>query len=384
MKIVYCTNSLSTRGGIERVTILKANALAEIDGNEVWIVFTDAFSFPQTIHPLSTKVKVVDLKVGHWDDQYPTRWKRFFVPKVKFMRHVARMQRFVDEVRPDVIISVGQSEKFVLPLLRHTRYLIREVHFNSMYRFNTALEVGRSLFMVKLLNFLDYRIVCRWLYHHTYLLTCQDKEENFPRQSYIRYMHNPSSFPIKPEKNSTSVRKKVVLSVGRLNHQKDFPTLIRSWSKIASKYPDWALHIVGEGPEKKKLEELIVKLKMTDRVLLPGFSSNVDDLLREASIYAMSSKYEGFALVLVEALSCRLPVVTVDFKYGARDIITNGVDGFIIANRDEDKFAQRLSQLIEDDILRHAMALAAEKSAERFNVEKIAEKWQKEFQSLDV
>ena len=70
MKIVYCTNSIGTRGGIERVTIVKANALAEIESNEVYIVFTDEKNYPETIYPLSPKVNVVNLNVRHWDDQY--------------------------------------------------------------------------------------------------------------------------------------------------------------------------------------------------------------------------------------------------------------------------------------------------------------------------
>jgi len=83
MKIVYCTNSIGTRGGIERVTIVKANALAEIESNEVYIVFTDEKNYPETIYPLSPKVNVVNLNVRHWDDQYTSFFERFFIPKWK-------------------------------------------------------------------------------------------------------------------------------------------------------------------------------------------------------------------------------------------------------------------------------------------------------------
>lgn len=382
MKIVYCTNTLGLCGGVERVTILKANALAEIEGNEVWIVFTDTFSYPQTIEPISPKVKIVDLKVGNWDDQYKTRWERFIVPKKKFVRQLCRMQRFVNEIHPDILISVGQCEKFILPLLHHTRILIREIHFNSTYRYFTAFDTRRSGWKIKLFNFIDYKIVCRMLYNRTYLLTKQDKEENFPTQDYMHYMNNPSSFPVNYEQNNSGLRAKTVISVGRLNHQKDYPSMIRAWSSIAIKYPDWKLRIIGEGPDRMNIEKMIDELGLQQSVELAGMSLQVDMELRNASIYAMTSKFEGFALVLVEAMACRLPIVTFDFIYGARDIVSDGEDGFLVCNRNEEEFAQRLEQLIVNESLRTTMAQVAEKNAERFSVLRIAHKWQAEFSKL--
>ncbi len=382
MKIVYCTNSLGTRGGIERVTIIKANALAEMDTNEVYIVFTDAKGFPETIHPLSPKVKVVDLNVGHWNDHYTSFWQRLFVPKWKMLKHYVRLQSFVSEVRPDIMISVGQCEKYILPILRHAKVLIREVHFNSTYRFDTYGQGWLNQFKAKMLHFVDFYLLCRVGYSRTYLLTEEDKLENFKDASYIGYMHNPSTFTIDSQANAITKRENVVLAVGRLNYQKNFPSLLRIWASICKEYPDWILRIVGEGPQKRELEEIILELNIGDSVDLVGYSSKVDEYMRAASIFTLTSMFEGFALVLVEAMACRLPVVSYETHYGPKDIVIDNVSGFLVRQNDETMFAQRLKLLIENLTLREKMAREAELRAEDFRVDKIAAKWMKEFNYL--
>lgn len=134
MKILFCTNSLGTLGGIERVTIVKANALAEIPGNEVYIAFTDKMGYPKTVHPISVKVHIVDLDVNHWNNNYKSRIQKILCPLKKFFLHFWRLSNWVKNNNPEVIISVGQSEKYILPFLK-VPVKIREVHFNSTYRF---------------------------------------------------------------------------------------------------------------------------------------------------------------------------------------------------------------------------------------------------------
>lgn len=381
MKIVYCTNSIGTRGGIERVTIVKANALAEIESNEVYIVFTDEKNYPETIYPLSPKVNVVNLNVRHWDDQYTSFFERFFIPKWKMIKHFVRLQKFVSEVCPDILISIGQSEKYILPLLYGTRVLVREVHFNSTYRYDTYGNSWIRRLKAKVFSLLDFRLLCK-MYDMTFLLTKQDKEENFSKIAYIQYMHNPSTFFVDGLCNSISKRENVILSVGRLNYQKNYLALIRIWASICAKYPNWLLRIVGEGPQRKELENLIRCLNLEDRVELIGFSNKVDYYMRSAKIFAMTSLFEGLALVSIEAMACRLPLVSYETKYGPRDLIVNNINGFLVPMNDETLFAQKLSALIENKDLRMKMSLEAEKRASDFEVDKIINQWMKVFNHL--
>lgn len=390
MHILFCTNSIGTRGGIERVTIVKANALAEMrnpDGelmNRVGIAYSDRFRFPETVHPLSPLVLTFDTEADIWHDWNYKGIEKYTEPRRKMRKYHEELQRIVNEFRPDVIIGVGQSEKFILPKLKTSWPMvrIREVHFNSTHRkysFGQSGRLGRLKWAMA--DFIDYKINCH-KYDKAYLLTLQDKDENFAKDDHFSWMWNPSSFEVNESANLKSLRTHEVIASGRLNFQKDFPALLRAWALLADRRGDWKLKIIGEGGDLGKLQKLADELGIMDCVELPGYSSDVAGEMRRASIFAMTSLFEGFGLVIVEAMSCRLPVVSFDTKYGPRDIIRDGVDGFLVENRDEKVFTERLYQLMTDVELREKMAANAEQRAKDFDVHVIAKKWMAEYQSL--
>lgn len=177
MRILFCTNSIGTRGGIERVTIVKANALAEMkdaDGgyvNLVGIAYSDRFNFPETVHPLSPLVKTFDTEADIWHDWNYKGLEKWTEPRRKMRKYHHELQRIVSVFRPDIIIGVGQSEKFIIPKLKVSWPMvrIREIHFNSTYR---AFSLGRQgrigLFKWKLADYIDYKINCH-RYDRAYL-----------------------------------------------------------------------------------------------------------------------------------------------------------------------------------------------------------------------
>lgn len=213
-------------------------------------------------------------------------------------------------------------------------------------------------------------------------MTMQDKEENFANDDHFSWIWNPSSFEVDDSANIKSLRAHEVIASGRLNFQKDFPALLRAWASLGDKRTDWKLKIIGEGGDMKNLQNLATELGIFDSVVLSGYSSDVAGEMQKASVFAMTSLYEGFGLVIVEAMSCRLPVVSFDTKYGPRDIIRDGVDGFLVENRDEKVFADKLYQLMSDAELREKMAANAEERAKEFDVNKIAARWMEEYRKL--
>lgn len=390
MRILFCTNSIGTRGGIERVTIVKANALAEMkdaDGrcvNLVGIAYSDRFNFPETVHPLSPLVKTFDTEADIWHDWNYKGLERWTEPRRKMRNYHRELQRIVSEFRPDIIIGVGQSEKFIIPKLKVTWPMvrIREIHFNSGYRkmFFTGNGVINNL-KRRISDFIDFKINCR-AYDKAFLLTKQDKEENFAQDNNFGWMWNPSSFPVDQSANADAEKKRVVIASGRLHHLKGFDSLLRIWSNLGDKKKGWTLRVVGEGGELENLKRITNNLGLTESVDLAGFSSDVASRMRESSILVQASWTEGFSLVIVEAMSCRLPVVSFDTKYGPRDIIRDGVDGFLVENRDEKVFADKLYQLMSDAELREKMAANAEERAKEFDVNKIAARWMEEYRKL--
>ena len=229
---------------------------------------------------------------------------------------------------------------------------------------------------------MDFKVLSIF-YDKYYLLTKQDKEENFNMNIKFSWMHNPSSFSKSLKRNTMYNRSPTVLAVGRLNYQKNFEALIRIWSETISFIDQkWCLKIIGDGPEMEKLQKLSKYYNLGDRLILYGRSNRIKEEMENASIFALTSRFEGFALVLTEALACGLPVISFDTKYGPKDIIHDSVDGFIIEGANEEMFKEKLVELIHNIDLRENFSIEAYKLIDDFDVNRISKKWMNEYMNL--
>lgn len=376
MKIVYCLNSIRYLGGIQRVTVVKANALAEIEDNEVYIIVTDNKNGVFT-EPLSLKVHLIDLDINYYEDDYKSRWNVLKGIFIKRREHKKRLTSVLNEIQPDIVISVGQSEKNMIPSIKGKWKTIREFHYTKNYRFDHA----HSLFDKILAywgNLYDYNFKIN-NYNHIVVLTNEDKGINWHGWKNISVIPNPSSFQTNKYSN---VSAKTVISVGRLAEPKNYASLIKAFRIVINKHPDWNLKIYGDGPQEVELKSLIKKLNLNRHVYLNGFTSNVKEEMINASIFALSSIFEGFGLVIVEAMACGLPVVSYACPCGPKDIITEGEDGFLIEVNDENELANKINMLIENEDLRKQMSNAAKIKAEQYNIDNITSMWMNLFKNL--
>lgn len=176
--------------------------------------------------------------------------------------------------------------------------------------------------------------------------------------------------------------RKVVIAAGRLTNQKGFDMLIPAFAQIAAKCPDWQLHIYGNGEKRESLERQIADLDVGDNVKLKGFTKKLPARLAGASIYALSSRFEGFPMVLLEAMMCGLPPVAFDCPTGPRDIIDHGEDGLVIPYEDVDALAAGIIELIEDEPRRKAMGAKSYEKAQQYTTARLAEKWEHLFEDI--
>ncbi len=167
----------------------------------------------------------------------------------------------------------------------------------------------------------------------------------------------------------------VVLAAGRLTRQKGFDLLIRAFARVATTHPDWSLRIFGSGPEQDNLQRLIEHLGITEHVQLMGRTSDMEGELVRGSLYALSSRFEGFGMVIIEAMAAGLPVVSFDCPRGPGDIITSGRDGLLVAPEDVDALADSLGDLIADEPRRRQMAEAARATAKRYTMQEVGKEW---------
>ncbi|MFB0612658.1 glycosyltransferase family 4 protein [Aurantiacibacter poecillastricola] len=190
---------------------------------------------------------------------------------------------------------------------------------------------------------------------------------------------NPVELPqLQPSKADT----KVIAGVGRLTQQKGFDRLIDAYAMIAADFPDWRLAIWGEGPLRDELERQAAASGFADRISLPGNSSTPASWIEDTAIYALSSRYEGFPNVLLEAMLAGLPVAAFACDYGPAEIINDGENGMLVADQDTGRLAAALRALMEDAELRHRFGSNASQRARDFSLPRIAAKWESVFESF--
>ena len=168
---------------------------------------------------------------------------------------------------------------------------------------------------------------------------------------------------------------KVLVAAGRLDRQKGFDLLIAAFARIAGRFPEWRLVIWGEGQERAALEAQVRATGLVDRIALPGNSPRPVSWVEEADLFVMSSRYEGFGNVVVEAMQAGLPVVSYDCNFGPRDIIAHGEDGLLVKPESVSDLADSLARMMADPALRKRLATKARKTSQRFNRAAIVSLW---------
>ena len=374
MKIVYCVDSINYVGGIQRVTVSKANALSELPGNEVWIIVAD--NSGSSCYYLSPSVHLVDLAVNYFEDDWKSELHALKGYLFKRPKHKKALTRVLKEVMPDIVVSVGTSEKYLILRIKGDWAVVREFHSPKNYRHLFSTSYYRRI-VAYIGDILDFNFTIR-RYDRIVVLTKADLELNWAGFDRVIAIPNPIVSSFQP----SSLDRKCVIAVGRLVPSKGFSSLIRSFRTVVNRFPDWQLDIWGEGAERQNLEEEIDKNGLTGSVRLRGVSNNVQQEMLSDSLFVFTSQYEGFGITFLEAMSCGLPVVSYDCDFGPGEIIEDGKDGFLVPVGDEDTLAERICSLIEDEGLRKRVGVAALEKSKKYSIENIIRMWMELFEDL--
>ena len=217
-------------------------------------------------------------------------------------------------------------------------------------------------------------------YFKVVTLTDSDLEFLVSRQVDAIKIHNP----IFEKNNLRSSRSKIALAVGRLDYQKGFDRLLHIWSRFVVLNPGWRLKIAGEGEMRGELNKIIETLQLSESVELLGKVKNVDSLYKDADIFLMTSRYEGLPMVLLEAKAWGLPTIAFNCQTGPKEVINNGVDGFLIDDESNDDFVSAMNELASDNEKYFEMSLACKETIEKFSAKNICKEWEKLADSMSV
>ncbi len=378
-KICYCAPAIYSAGGVERVVSVKASFFAEVYHYDVTIIVTEGKK-RDCFFPLSDKVKVVNLNLG-----FEELWKVSFIKKVflylnKQFKYRRMLRSELMRLRPDITISVLRREINFLNSIPDGSRKIGELHVNrSNYRNFTSRDSNfvKHLFarfwmndLLKHLQKLDRMVV----------LT-EDAKKDWPELSNVTLIPDP--IPFKVDQVSTLSSKRVV-SIGRYAYEKGNDLLLKAWAKVEKQCHDWTLDIYGQGnqtPYRELMQELGIDVT---RCHLHGSLADVKDVYLNSSIFTLPSRFEGFGLVIIEAMACGVPVVAFDCENGPRNIITNNQNGILVKPFDVDEYADSLLRLMHDDQLRAQMGSRAYESSKKYMIEDIAVQWKKLFDEVIV
>lgn len=360
-KIVLLVDQLNSHGGIERLVALKANYWATVFEYDVTIISTEQLQKP-LIYALSEKVKFIDLAINY------NREKSYFSLSngLKLLSNIIKIQRYILKEKPDFIdVASHIPITYVLPFLYKKSKTIKEFHFTKFDR------VKQQDFKSKLLNYIESK--------YDFLLVLSDEERQFYASNNVVVIPNPIEIDKQIPSIAIADKEDIAISVVRFAAVKQLDKMIAIWKAFHPNHPTWKLHIFGTigNDYFKKIEALVIDSNLQDTVIFKGQSNTIQQEIAKAKVVLMTSEQECFPMVILEANSVGVPVISFDSPTGPRNIIHNKTDGILVEFNNCDSFANELSAFTKDENLQQMLSLNAVKNAGNYSVATIMDKWNK-------
>lgn len=369
------------KAGVERIMSDRMNFLSE-KGHKITLVTYEqgehALSFPlhQTIQHFDLNTRFFTLmKYG-----LPRRAFEFILLSHTFKK---RLQKVIDTTQPDIISTTTYSLNLVgiiLQINTHAKRIIEShVNYNSILKEN---DFKGKLLLQTITRYYDNYLLNKVKKMDAFFaLTNGDAKQWAPYAKKLYVIPNPVTLYPATIKDHTKTLHRII-GAGRLDPQKGFDLLIESFSCIANQCSEWHIDIFGNGNEEQKLRKIITEKKLDKQIFIHPASDYIYEEFQNSDFFVFSSRYEGWGLVLVEAMSCGIPAVSFQCDYGPEDILTDHYDGLLVENGNIQDMANKILWMIQNPQERIKMGQAARDSAQRYKKTVILEKWLYILQSL--
>lgn len=376
-RIVYVVGGLYSLTGMNSILSKKINWLAEHSDYELYMILTERAGAPW-VFDINKNVKWVNFNINFDELDIMPLPKKIIYYFVKQRRYRYLFTKYLLEIRPDITVSAIRREINFINNINDGSKKVGEIHFTrDFYRkfnkpylptcVNTYISKWWMNSLIKQIKKLDRFIV----------LTEEDAT-HWPELSNIMVIPN---FIPEYKGNYSKLNSKSAIAVGRYSWEKGIDLLIEAWSIVTKSHPNWILNIYGAGdfePYKRMIEEK----ELGSVVNCNPSSTSIYNKYQESSIFVLSSRHEGFGLVLLEAMSVGLPPVAFACPCGPRNILENGVDGILVEKENVEELAKGICYLIEHPEERICMSQKAIQKAAQYPSDKIMPKWVELFESL--
>ena len=361
MKLLFFVDSLIYSGGIQRMLTNKVNYLSSKEEYEVHIICYDK-PHSQPFFSLNDNIRVHFINIENF--QKTLLEKISYLPKM-----IRNTLKLVKTINPDMIINENmKTMTFLLPLIIKKIPLIYVIHFS----FDGLMQMSRNIYKNKIIrryiNSIRFFILKK--YTRFVVLTEEDKTKwRLPNCQVI------PNFTCINNSFQSKLTNKTAIFVGRFSPEKDLPTLIKAWKIVSETEPEWKLELYGDGIEKEKIISLIQKLKLEKFVYLKGKSSDIEEAYRNSSLLVLTSKFEGFVLVALEALTMGVPCITFDIP-GCNNMIENGINGFLVKEHSHIKMGNKILEYIQSNSSeKYAMQQRIPETIKKFSIDFVMQQW---------
>ncbi len=378
MKVVYVIDSLASKGGAERIISEKMSYLADNFGYDVTVVTCYQPASLPNVYPISGNVKQINLCIPYYSQYRVGYPKRLFIKWSYYCRLGRQLKEIVAKVDPDILVGVSYFKADMLCKIKCRAAKVIEAHEARLFSLELDGNDSSSFLRtwVRINGKRYFRNVEK--YADVVVTLTQGDARLWESARRVEIIPNFSAMPVSRLSLCTEKR---VIAAGRLEWQKGYDLLFEAWKQVERKHPDWKLDIFGVGRLEKTLKEQLASSGMKTVTIIP-FTPNISEEYAKSSICVLSSRFEGFSLVLLEAMRHGVPGVSFDCPFGPSEVLEDGKCGFIVPVEDVTALANNLCVLIEDEALRKQFSAAALERAKIFDVDKIMLRWKKLFEEF--
>lgn len=362
-------------GGTERVLTTRLNYLASHTSYSLYIVTTES-QLGTPFFKLDPRISVISLDINFNESESFLSKLSSYNSKLRLYK--TKLLSILKDIKPDIVTSFLSHEIEFLSALDDGSVKIGENHFNRNFRYSFVKNNTRNPLRRAIAKYRNFTLGNNVKKLDVLVTLTQADADSWPVGVKKYVIPNPLSFE-KVQKSVGGTNR--IISAGRLAKEKGFDLLLKAWRMASESFPDWSLAIYGEGDERDNLLSLIDGQGLKGVRIYP-FEPNISDEFVNSDIYVLSSRFEGFGLVMIEAMECGLPIVAFDCEFGPCEIISDGEDGLLVKNGDVEALSDAMRRLMSDSDLRATMRMSAIAKARKYQLDNVMKKWEKLYTTI--